>query len=163
MTIKVNVSDKEDASGGDYVVLPSGKYNCVITGVESKESKSDDNFGKPMLYFYFTVQDGKYADRTLGVNACCWSPALYTIINILKAINEYENCKGADGLAIPDAQEFYLGRPITVRRGINPKKKKENPEDDPESWIEIRGFSSAIEAGASSPTASGRSGDSLLP
>jgi hypothetical protein len=163
MSIKVNVSDQEDKSGGDYVVLPAGRYNCVITEVEPKDSQSDNNYGKPMLYFYFTVQDGKFADRVIGCNACCWDGALYTIIGILKAIGEYENCKGTNGLDIPDAPEFYLGRPITVRRGINQKKKKENPNDDPDTWIEVRGFSAPDGAVAGSTGGSGRSEVSLLP
>src|ERR1700760_4045683 len=159
MAIKVNVSDQEDKSGGDYVPLPSGTYNCVITEVEPKSSQSDNNYGKPMLYFYLTVQDGKFAERVMGVNACCWDGALYTIINILKAIGEYENCKGPSGLEIPDEPEFYLGRPIKARRGINPKKKKENPEDDPSSWIEIRGFSRAEDvAGGGKAAGGGRGG-----
>jgi len=140
MSVKVNVSDRED-SAGSYQPLPSGNFRCVITDVDPRESQSEANPGKPMLYFTMTVQDGPYAEREMGVNACLWEGALYTIINLLKAIGEYENCKSADGLDIPDAPEFYLGRELNVRRGVNRKTKEKNPEDDPASWIEVRGFS----------------------
>jgi hypothetical protein len=163
MAIHTNISDKEDKSGGDYVPLPAGRFNCIITDVESKDSQSDNNYGKPMLYFRFTIQDGPYAERVIGTNACCWTGALYTIVGILKAIGQYDNVKGPNGLDIPDAPEFYLGQPIIVRRGVNQKKKKENPNDDPDTWIEVRGFSSLEGAAAGSPGASGRSGGSLLP
>lgn len=165
MTVKVNVSDQEDKSGGDYVPLPAGNYKCVITDVEPKNSQSDKNYGKPMLYFRFTIQDGVYADRVLGANACLWDGALYTIIGLLKAIGEYDNCKGSDGLAIPDAPEFYLGRELMVRRGLNRKAKKENPEDEPHTWLEVKGFSSAQSGeGSSSSGGNGnRTSNSLLP
>jgi len=164
MTVRVNVSDQEDKSGGDYQPIPSGMYNAVITDVESKASASDNNFGKPMLYFRFTIQDGIYAERVIGANACLWDGALYTIVGLLKAIGEYDNCKKGGGLDIPEEPEFYLGRAIKVRRGVNQKKKKENPEDDPATWIEVKGFSKAQDAvGAGASSGSGRSGGSLLP
>jgi hypothetical protein len=168
MPIKVNVSDQEDKSGGDYVPLPSGNYHCVITDVEPKTSQSQDNFGKDMLYFRFTNQDGIYADRVQGTNACLWSPALYTIIGILKAIGEYENCKENGELTIPTEPEFYLGRSIGVRRGLNKKAKEKNPEDEPSTWIEVKGFSSwspdREAAGSSNAGVGGRAtANSLLP
>jgi hypothetical protein len=162
MGIKVNVSEQENKSG-DYTPLPSGTYNCVITDVESKDSQSENNFGKPMLYFYFTIQDGAFADRVMGVNACCWDGALYTIIGILKAIGEYDNLNSGNGLDIPTEPEFYLGRGIKVRRGVNQKRKKENPDDEPSGWIEVRGFASADGDGSSSSAESGRASSSLLP
>jgi hypothetical protein len=166
MSIKVNVSEQEDKSGGDYVPLPAGQYNCVITDVEPKSSASEANFGKPMLYFRFTIQDGPYADRVQGANACCWDGALYTIVGLLKAIGEYENCTKGGSLDIPDSPEFYLGRPVIVRRGLNKKAKKENPEDDPSTWLEVKGFSKAKEEGAGSPAAASGAkagSSSLLP
>jgi hypothetical protein len=165
MGFKVNVSEQENKAG-ERKVLPAGKYRCAITEVEQKASKSDANYGKDMLYFYMTVQDGVYADQQLGVNACCWSGALYTIVNLLKAIGEYDNCKDASGqLDIPSEQEFYLGRELMVRQGINPKAKKENPTDDPDSWLEVRGFApiESGEAASSSTGVGGQQTSSLLP
>jgi hypothetical protein len=167
MSVKVNISDKEAASG-EFVPIPSGLYHVVITDVEKKASKSDANMGKPMLYFTGTIQDGPYAEKTIGVNACLWGGAAYTIVGILKALGEYEKCKSKDGLTIPDEPEFYLGRDIMFRRGINPKTKKENPDDDPSSWIEVRGFAPYKAGDSSSSNASSGSNksaaaSSLLP
>lgn len=163
MGIKVNLSDKE-AKSGDYVPLPSGSYHCAIVEADNRESNSEANPGKPMIYFTFNILDGVYADRTMGTNACLWEGAAYTIVNLLKAIGEFENCGGKKNLDIPTAPEFYVGRELMVRRGVNPKTKKENPNDDPMSWVEVRGFS-AVQAGSSSSTPSvGSSGSgSLLP
>jgi hypothetical protein len=160
MPIHVNVSEQEDRSG-EYQPLPSGKFHVIITDVEPKESQSENNFGKPMLYFYMTIQDGPYADRVMGVNACLWDGALYTIIGILKALGKYEDCKTANGLEIPDAPEFYLGGELYARRGVNQNTKKKNPEDDPASWIEVRGFAKYERTGASGSTPS--KAGSLLP
>jgi hypothetical protein len=145
MSIKVNVSDQE-SHAGEYEILPSGNYHAVITEVEQKESKSEKNTGKPMLYFTLNIQEGKYAEKTMGVNACCWDGALYTIINMLKALGEYENCGGQRDLDIPTTPEFYIGRDIMVRRGLNRKslekaRKEEGPDVDPKEYIEVRGFS----------------------
>jgi hypothetical protein len=160
MSIKVNVSDQENKSG-EYKPLPAGNFHCVITDVDPRESQSEANPGKPMLYFTMVIQDGPYAEKDMGVNACCWDGALYTIIGILKAIGEYDNCKQGGGLNIPDAPEFYLGRDLMVRRGVNQKKKKENPDDNPEMWIEVRGF--AKYEGAASKSSSNAGSSSLLP
>lgn len=164
MPFKVNVSEKEDKSG-EFKPLPAGLYHTCIVDVEVKESQSEANPGKPMLYFTFEIQDGVYAGQNMYANACCWSPALYTIINILKALGEYDNCKKTGELLIPDASEFYIGRDIMARRGINQKKKKENPEDDPGSWLETKGFSAYKPTGdtPSSSTTAGKSASSLLP
>jgi hypothetical protein len=166
MAIKVNTISDKEASSGEYVPLPAGSYHCVITDVESAESQSEANPGKPLLKFTATVQDGPFADKTVKWTACCWSGALYTIVNVLKSLGEYENCSKGGGLDIPDAPEFYITRHIMVRRGVNPKAKKENPEDDPSSWIEVRGFSEYKEGQTSAsakPTATGKTSASVLP
>src|ERR1700744_2866008 len=103
MGIKVNTVSEQEAKSGDGTgYLPSGTYHAVITDVELAESQSDANPGKPLLKFTAAVQDGEYADRDLKWTACCWSGALYTIINLLKALGEFENCGGEKNLDIPD-------------------------------------------------------------
>jgi len=163
MGIKVNVSEQEATSGDrNFDPLPSGKYHMAITGVELEESGSEDNYGKPMLAFEFTIQDTpgtwqKFANRKDWVRACLWDGALYTIIGILKALpsqegkkNAYEdNMKptgevGQDGkpileLDIPTEPEYYEGQELFTRRGKN-KRQVEKFPDMPERHIEIRGF-----------------------
>jgi hypothetical protein len=137
--IKVDLTDQE-AKSGDGGYLPAGLFHVVITEVESAESQSEANPGKPLLKFTSVVQDGPHADRTIKWTACCWTGALYTIVGLLKAMGEYEELSKGGGLTIPDAQEFYVGKHVMARRGINKKAKAENPEDDPLSWLEVKGF-----------------------
>jgi hypothetical protein len=160
--IKVDISDKE-ASAGEGGYLPSGSYHAVITEVESAESQSDANPGKPLLKFIAVIQDGQFADRELKWTACCWSGALYTIVGMLKALGMYEDATAGGGLSIPDAPETYIGEHIMVRRGVNQKRKKENPEDDPGSWIEVRGFGAYKEGAESGTNTSAKAGSSILP
>src|SRR5260370_27495528 len=115
MAIKVNtVSGREASSGDGTGYLPSGSYHTIITEVEFAESQSEANPGKPLLKFIATVQDGPYADRELKWTACCWEGALYTIINLLKALGMYEDANKGKGLDIPDAPQMYIGRHLMV-------------------------------------------------
>ena len=153
MGIKVNVSEQEATSGDrNFDIMPVGKYHGVITSVELEESGSEDNYGKPMLAFEFTIQDTpgtwqKYANRKDWVRACLWDGALYTIVGILKAMpsqkgnkNAYEDNVDANGeLDIPTEPEYYEGVELFFRRGKN-KKLVEKFPDMPERHIEIRGF-----------------------
>jgi hypothetical protein len=170
MSIKVNtISDQESKAGDGTGYLPSGSYHAVITEVEFAESQSEANPGKPLLKFVADVQDGPYADRQLKWTACCWEGALYTIINMLKALDMYNDATKGGGLDIPDAPEAYLTRHLMVRRGVNQKAKKENPEDDPMSWIEVRGFApykEGMKSGTPAPGAragASRGAASVLP
>jgi len=178
MGIRVNVSEQEDQAGAREP-LPAGKYHVAVTDVQLQESQSDDNFGKPMMNFEFTVQDTpgawqKHANRKDFTNACLWDGALYTIIMVLKAMpseqgndNAYEDCKDANGeLDIPTEPEFYLGQDLIIRRGLDPKQKKKWP-DMPERWIQIRGILPYDQETAHKSNATGRAPreatDSLLP
>jgi hypothetical protein len=158
MGIKVNVSEQEDTSGDrGFDPMPIGKYHVSVIAVTLDESQSEAHPGEPMLGFEFVVQDSpgswqKFANRHDWVNACLWDGALYTIIGILKALpsdsgnkNAYEdhvtrNQKGeVIDLDIPTEPEFYEGREMIIRRGLNKKQKDKFP-DMPERWIEVRGF-----------------------
>jgi hypothetical protein len=169
MSIRVNVSDQEN-NAGDREPLPVGKFHVAITDVELQESQSDNNAGKPMLNFTFTVQDTpgpwqEFQGRKDFTNACLWSGALYTIIMILKAMDKYDDCKDANGeLDIPTEPEFYLGEEMIIRRAVDPKQKKKWPEL-PERWVQIRGIqpydedTAHVEKGARTPAGAG----SLMP
>jgi hypothetical protein len=181
MGIRVNVSEQEKQAG-DREPLPIGKYHFAITGVELTESGSDNNFGKPMLAFEFTVQDTpgpwqEFANRKDFTNACLWGAdeeagtkgALYTIIMILKAIGKYEECLDGKELDIPTEPEFYLGEQLMGRRAVD-KKQKDKWPDLEERWVQLRGFSPYDEAtahktgpGAGSHTRSTPKESSLLP
>jgi hypothetical protein len=149
MGFKVDVSEQE-ASSGDREKLPVGKYHMAITDVRIDSPGQGDNVGKPMLVFEFTVQDSdlhqpaklnELKNRKDFVNACLWEGALYSIVGILKAMGEYENCLDSSGqLDVPSEPEFYLGRQIFVRRATNNKQRQKFP-DNPDYWIQASGFS----------------------
>ena len=149
MSIRVNVSEQEDRAGAREP-LPIGQFHFAITNVELTESQSDNNYGKPMLAVEFTVQDTPgpwqaYAGRKDFTNAMLWEGALYTVIMLLKAIGEYENCKDPGGaLDIPTEPEFWEGREVIGRRSTDQKQKKAWP-DMPERWVQLRGFTEYTE------------------
>jgi hypothetical protein len=156
--IRVNFSTDE-AESKDFEELPIGKYNCKITEVEYRESKSDKNLGKPMYNFTFTVQDGAYIDRKIWTNACLWEGALYTISNIMKAVG-YDVSAG--GLEIPMPDEF-LSKDIVVRIGKGRAQVGDGTKENPQypAKNEAKGFSAPAEGNAT--TSTGRKAGSLLP
>jgi hypothetical protein len=157
--IRVNISDKESASQ-DREPLPVGKYHFKITDMEiafvkelNGQGSPNKNAGKPYINFEFTVQDGKYTGRKDWTNAMCFEGALYTISQILKAL-DHPVPMGSDGkpksgeLVIPDKSQFYIGKDLWGRRGTNDKDR--NP--DGTLRIQLRGFSK-YEGGVSSSDA----------
>jgi hypothetical protein len=180
MGIRVDVSEKEAKASDIGDQLPVGKYHFAITDVELVESQSDNNYGKPMLNFEFTVQDTegpwkKSAGRKDWINACLWSGATYTINMILKGIGKYDECVvGGSGETVemdyPTEPEFYIGEQLIGRRGVDQKQKEKWPEM-PERWVQLRGFSEYDEtfdynAGPSNLKSKGRArvpADDLLP
>jgi hypothetical protein len=100
-------------------------------------SQAAKNAGKPFFNFEFTIQDGKYAGRKDWTNAMCFSPALYTISQILKALGHPINPTGGE-IVIPDAREFYVGKDIWGVRRMN--KKNKNADGEIEPRIELMGF-----------------------
>jgi hypothetical protein len=142
MGIRVNLSD-EEARSQDREPLPAGKFHYKITDMEVMFVKpGGKNEGKPYINFEFTVQDGKYAARKDWTNAMCFDGALYTISQILKAL-DFSIPVGPDGratggaLTVPDSREFYIGRDIWGRRGTS----KNDKNDDGSPRIQLRGFS----------------------
>ncbi len=135
--IRVNMSAEEAASKARED-LPAGKFHLKITDMEIKftsENAKPENRGKPFINFEFIIQDGKYVTYKDWTNAMCFEPALYTISQILKAL-DYPVQAGA--LVIPDAREFYIGKDIWGIRRLN--KKNKNSEGVVEPRIELMSF-----------------------
>jgi hypothetical protein len=124
--IVVNVT-KQEAETQSFDLLPKGKYQVVISDVTLEEVKNPpapgkkDNRGKPMYNFEFTIAEtgneahDKYAGRKAWTRACLWSGALYTIINISKAIG-MEGVPESEGedWEIP-ATDDYLGKELIIK------------------------------------------------
>jgi hypothetical protein len=134
-----------------------------------------DHVGEPMLVYEFTVQDSDktkagapakvtrdYTGRKMFANAMCWEGALYTQVQILKAIGEYDNCLDSDGdLDINTEPEFYLGRQLMVRRALDSNQRKRWPDNE-DYWIQCRGFF-ALPSGEGSAAAEAPKDAALLP
>lgn len=125
----VNFSEDEAASESrDLEPLPSGKYLMAITDCELKESKSAKNPGKPYYAITLTVvQDkagGRYVGRKAFSNAMLFSPALFTITHIMKALG-YQVSGGK--VRIPPAPEL-IGKELVVG-GV--KVNETQAKDDP--------------------------------
>jgi hypothetical protein len=175
--VKVNVSEQE-ASTGDREPFPVGKYHSAITDVRMDSPSSGDNVGLPMLVFEFTIQDSdkhqpaslnQFANRKMYVNACLWGEdpasgrkgALYTIIQILKAMGKFDECYSDGELDVPDDPDYYLGSQMFVRRATNNKQRQKFP-DNPDYWIQASGFS-ALPNAAQMANSGASSDGSLLP
>jgi hypothetical protein len=135
--IRVNMS-AEEAKSEARMDLPAGKFHLKITDMEIKfTSQAAKNAGKPFINFEFTIQDGQYSGRKDWTNAMCFSPALYTISQICKALGMNINPTGGE-FVIPDAREFYVGKDLWGIRRLN--KKNKNADGEVEPRIELSGF-----------------------
>jgi len=126
----VNFSDQEAATEGrDIEPLPSGKYLCTITDVDLRlcgpESK---NPGKKYYAVEFTVVEdkrgGEFVNRKCWTNAMLFSPALYTIVQIMKAIGIPVNSgKGR----IPEPSELIDQIVVVAGRYVGEQVDKKDP------------------------------------
>lgn len=138
MGIVVNVSAKEQAAG-TFEPIPAGWYTCTISDGELVESKSTKNKGKPMYELQFTVNEGQHEGRKVRTFACLWSGALYTIVNLMKALG-YEVEEG--DLEVPEIDEL-LGRDVLVKVAKTPKRTVTAPDGSTKEYDEgneVKGF-----------------------
>jgi len=121
MTLKVNFSSEEAASEGkSYDPIPKGEYHVKITDVELKEcGENSKNPGKPYWALEFTVQDGQYEDRKVWTNCMLFSPALYTLSQLMKALG-YNVSAGE--FELPDGDDL-VGRDVVIIVKVQGKRK----------------------------------------
>jgi hypothetical protein len=115
MGLKVNVSQKESESKA-LDPIPRGQYHVKVTDIETRESKSEKNKGKPYYALELTVQDGDYEGRKLWANVMLFEGALYSIVQICKAMGQDVE---EGELEIPDEDEL-LSEDFIVRVIIKP-------------------------------------------
>jgi hypothetical protein len=139
----VNFSEEEAASEGrDMEPLPTGKYLCTITDVDMRESKSAKNNGKPYYAIELTVVEDKrggiYVNRKMWTNAMLFPPALYTIVQIMKAMGQ--NVQPGRG-RLPEAEELMglvlvvSGIMVGVTKDKNDPTKEYPPKFEPKSFM----------------------------
>lgn len=150
--IRVNMTSQEAASESrDIELVPKGKYLVAVTNVDVKEVTSEpkpgkqDNRGKPYYAITFTIQGTDYDGRQLWTNAMCFSGALYTIVNMLKALdipfsgtddNPTFQVPGYEANVIPEPG-WWLGQQMVVgvvhkRGAIKDKETQERYNDKAE-------------------------------
>lgn len=115
--------------------LPADWYHVEVEDVEERESKSAKNAGKPMYNYKLKVVGGDYDGRKLFLTACLWKEAIFTQVDIQKAIGiaqpPAEN--GKVPFVIADEDEL-IGKEFKVRVVVKDKyvKPGEEPELDEE-------------------------------
>lgn len=155
--VRVNFSEDEASSEArDFTPIPGGKYHCAITEIETKFSNSEKNKGKPYWAVTLVVQNGPYADRKLWANVMLFDGALYSLAQLMKAIDRGDVLKTGK---VP-APEELLGQQLMANVSKMRDKFREDREDDGEKYFknEVRGF-----AALSDTVAAGNGGGSLLP
>jgi hypothetical protein len=166
-TLKVNFSDQEASSEAiDFTPVPSGTYPVLISDVETRESNSEKNPGKPYWHLEMTVvQEGHpYQGRKFWGNVMLWDGALYSLAQLLKAIGREDLLKSGK---IPADPSFLVSNEIRitvqkVRDTYGEKKRAENGDDstDPLFKNEVKGYKPAGSGGDATTSATG---SSILP
>lgn len=168
MGIKVNMTDKE-ASSAPRELLPVGKYKVAVTDGELKQSKSAKNNGKPFYALELTVNEGDYDGRKIWTNVMMFEGALYSVVQMLKALGvEFTSggnfqVPGHEENELPEL-EWFIGQEFVVSVVKTEAKKdketgKEYPErNDIKSWMSAKNFTGSPKAATKS-----NGGNSLLP
>jgi hypothetical protein len=119
---RVNLSGKEaSAKGRSTELVPRGDYHMKVTegsveycGPESK------NPGEPYYKLECTFQGGRYAGRSIITNAMLFDGALYTVVQIAKAMGQEVPTEGDwDPPQLVDiiGTDFICGVKITPKKG----------------------------------------------
>lgn len=141
--LRVNFSGKEASSEARSVeLLPRGAYHVAITDIETRESQSEKNFGKPYWAVEMTVQDGPHENRKLWGNVMLFEGALYSLSQLLKATGYYDGSEGE--IELPSADEL-VGKQLVVnvvqQKGqVKPEDKQDTPGERYPDKNEIKGY-----------------------
>lgn len=165
-------SEEAGSESRDMEPLPSGKYLCQITKVDTRECGPESkNPGKPYYAIEFTVMEdkagGQYAKRKCWTNAMLFSPALYTIENIMKAI-EFSEAGKTGRKRVPRPSEL-IDRIIVVQGRKKGEEKDKNdpsktyaPKFEPGGYFKESTWKGGSVGSASGKTASAGDASSLL-
>jgi len=171
MGLKLNVSAKE-AKSEVLEPIPAGWYKVVLSDVELKEVKNapqpgkKDNRGEPFYSIEHTVSEGKYEGRKVFSNVMLFEGALYTAVQLAKAMGIYSGAEGEE-LVIPDADEL-TGTEVWAKVKITGERTVRNQQTGEsttyEKKNEIAGYSkNPLGAAGGTGTGTSSAGNSLLP
>ena len=152
------IIDEATAEGSStFAPLPAAWYDVVIEEVEAVEVQNGKNAGKEMFKYKFKVEGGDHDGRILFSNSCLWQGALFTQVDIQKAVGiaqpEAKNGKVAFQIA---EEDDLIGKELKVRVIQKPKfvKEGEEPELDEEgNPVKANEVKSYKARGANSPAA----------
>jgi hypothetical protein len=164
--LRVDFSQQESSSEArDFTPIPSGKYRVAVTDVEVRFSTSSKNKGKPYYAVTLTVQDGPYEKRKLWANVMLFNGALYSLVQIMKAMGLRAE---GQGIKPPTADELQGETFIVsvVKQVDDWKVKKQKEEDTYDPSVkpfknEVKSFFKDDQRTVLTPGSSGA--DSLLP
>jgi hypothetical protein len=124
MGIAINVTGKE-ASSAPMEPVPGGKYLVTVTDAELRESKSAKNKGKPFAALELTITEtgsdahDKYAGRKMWANVMLFEGALYSAVQILKALGQ--NVDEGE-MEFPELDEL-VGEQFVIRCSIQKERE----------------------------------------
>jgi hypothetical protein len=114
----INFTDKE-ATSAALDPVPAGKYHVAVTDISLKESQSEKNKGKPFWAMEYTVQGGQYENRKIWSNVMLFSPALFSLSQMMKAVG----LEVSEGQMKVPAAKWWLGKEFVVRVVITPPRE----------------------------------------
>lgn len=134
--LKVNFTDKE-ASSKPREIPPSGEYNVNITDGEVTQVKpGKKNAGKDYWKLTFVIQDGAYAGQTLISTVMLFDGALFSLSQLMKALN-YPVEQG--GFVVPPLSDL-LGKTVVVRGFKMPARFDQETNRELPERFEIKGY-----------------------
>lgn len=154
--IRVNMTDKEGKSAG-FEPIPPGKYLVAVTGCELAETgPNSKQAGRPYFKLEYTVQEGQYENRKIWDNVMLFDGALYSISNMLKAVDvpitldsssANFQVPGYEPNSIP-GPEWWMGKQFIVRTKMGKETKTADgktyaPRAEVSSYSSIKGVSAA--------------------
>jgi hypothetical protein len=118
----VDVSDKEAASEArSFELLPKGMYKVRVDDVDLEEVQNGKNVGKHMYNFHLLITEGQYEGRKIYNRAMLWSGALYTIVQMMKAVGQQVN---EGSLKIPPGK-WWIGKEMVAIVTVDQQKAKD--------------------------------------
>ena len=93
-SLKIDLKQARENSGGDYEEVPAGTYEVKIDNIELKNCKSEKNAGEKLLCTQFRILEGNYKKSCIFMNQLLlenWQieKALLSLAS-LEAVNESE-------------------------------------------------------------------------
>lgn len=145
MRITLNVAqDKFDnASGGDFPLIPAGKYKANVFAAEAAECQSTNNKGKPQVKVQFKLQDGQGQDnRRLFKTFNFFGDNPFDTINFLKALGFDYTQIAVEGIDTEDLLGEELEITVKHRKKMSKESGYKKPVEPEEFMEEVSGYRS---------------------